>query len=424
MRRHVGSPAASLRTQWRVGVLGLAMAATLGAAGPAAAEPLVINANTSDPAPRATWESVVAEFQKDNPDLRVQINVYDHESYKRALRNWLTSASPDVIFWNVGYRMRQFVTPGLLEDVSDLFTPAVRGELHKSAVDLVTENGRQYGAPYSYYHVGLFYRRDLLERAGLAAAPTDWAALLAACDRLKAAGVVPFAIGSKDLWPTAAWFDYLNLRVNGFDFHMALLGGGVPYTDARVRTVFARWRELIDRGCFMEHHASMSWQESQALLYRGTAAMMLIGNFIVPSFPPEVRDRMDFAPFPVVDPSVAPAEDAPMNSLHIPSRAANKTAAKRFLAYVLRADVQERINRELLLIPVNKRAAVAEDRFLEKGAELLGRAEGLAQFFDRDTNEELAALAMRGFQEFMIKPDRLDAVLAGIERARQRIYGP
>ena len=31
---------------------------------------------------------------------------------------------------------------------------------------------------------------------------------------------------------------------------------------------------------------------------------------------------------------------------------------------------------------------------------------------------------MKGFQEFMIKPDRLDAVLAGIERARRRIYKP
>lgn len=29
---------------------------------------------------------------------------------------------------------------------------------------------------------------------------------------------------------------------------------------------------------------------------------------------------------------------------------------------------------------------------------------------------------MKGFQEFMIKPDRLDKVLEDIERARKRIY--
>ena len=31
---------------------------------------------------------------------------------------------------------------------------------------------------------------------------------------------------------------------------------------------------------------------------------------------------------------------------------------------------------------------------------------------------------MKGFQEFMLQPQRLPAILATIERARERIYGP
>jgi len=82
------------------------------------------------------------------------------------------------------------------------------------------------------------------------------------------------------------------------------------------------------------------------------------------------------------------------------------------------------VHSTLVTIPVNVRAAVAPDRFLEKGREVLRSAAGLSQFFDRDTNEELAAVAMKGFQEFMLHPSRADAVLASIERARTRIYGP
>jgi len=275
---------------------------------------------------------------------------------------------------------------------------------------------------YSYYQVGLYFRRDLFARAGLKDAPRDWDELVVACRKLKAEGVEPIAIGSKDLWPTAAWFDYLDLRINGHAFHMDLMRGAVPYTDERVRALFLKWQELLDLGCFAKNHASLSWQESQALLYQGRAAMMLIGNYIVPNFPPEVRDRMDFAPFPAISPGVGRFEDAPMNSIHIPARARNKDDAKRFLAYVLRADVQEKINRALLLLPVNRNSAVADDRFLKKGQALLTNAEALAQFFDRDTDEDLATIAMKGFQEFMINPERLDAVLAGIERARRRIY--
>ena len=111
-----------------------------------------------------------------------------------------------------------------------------------------------------------------------------------------------------------------------------------------------------------------------------------------------------------------------MNSVHIPARAKNKADARTFLAYVMRADVQERIAAATLTIPVNSRSAVAEDRFLQKGRELLAGAEGLMQYFDRDTSEDLATVAMKGFQEFMIDPDRLEAVIDSIERARKRIY--
>jgi multiple sugar transport system substrate-binding protein len=356
------------------------------------------------------------------PDVQVELNVYDHESYKKSIRNWLTSASPDVVFWYVGNRMEQFVGPGLLEDVSEVFTGDVKAQMDPAGLDLVTVDGKQYGVPYTYYQWGMYYRKDLFEQAGIAEPPTDWAGLLDACGKLKEAGLEPIAIGSKDLWPTAGWFDYLDLRQNGYDFHMELMGGSVPYTDDRVRAVFAKWKELLDKGCFVQNHASVSWQESQALLYQGKSAMMLIGNFIAPNFPAEVKDQMAFFPFPEIEGGLPRAEDAPMDSIHIPAKAQNKEDAKKFLAFVAQADVQEAINKALLQLPVNAEAGIADDRFLEAGKELLGQTQHLSQFFDRDTSEDLATVAMKGFQEFMAKPDRLDRVLENIERARKRIY--
>ena len=391
--------------------------------GSALAGTLVVNANTADPAPRAAWEELASRFQADNPDVDLRLNIYDSESYKKSIRNWLTSAPPDVVYWNAGYRMRQFVTPGLLEDVSDLYTPAVKASIHPSALDLVSAGGKQYGVPYTYYPIGFFYRRDLLQAADVGDLPRDWDGLVGACIKLRAKGIEPFAIGTRDLWPAAAWFDYIDLRLNGLAFHMELMRGAVPWTDPRVVRVFEHWRILVTTGCFSRSHASSSWQESQALMYTGKAAMMLIGNFIVANFPPDVRDRMEFAPFPAIRPDIGRFEDAPVNTLHIPARARNKEDARRFLAYVLRADVQEALNRATLQIPVNLRSAVAYDRFLTQGRDLLARADGLAQYFDRDTSEDLASIAMKGFQEFMVYPDRLDSILTTIERARQRIYG-
>jgi multiple sugar transport system substrate-binding protein len=382
----------------------------------AAAGTLVVNANTSDPAPRAAWEAAVQRFQRAHPEVEVRLNVYDHESYKKSIRNWLTGIPPDVVFWFAGHRMRQFVSPGLLEDVSALYPPEVRTALHPSAVELVSAGARQYGVPYTYYPVGLYYRRDLMQ------APRTWAELIATCEALKAKGLEPIAIGSRDLWPTAAWFDYLNLRLNGFAFHMRLMEGRVPWTDAAVRDVFAHWRELLERGCFSRNHASSTWQESQALVYQGRSAMMLIGHYVVANFPDALRPRMDFARFPEVRAGVGRFEEAPVNSLHIPARARNKQDARKFLAFVLRAEEQEALNKAMLQIPVRLDAAAADDRFLRLGQAHLREAEQLSQYFDRDTSEDLAQVAMRGFQEFMLHPERLEAILASIEAARKRIY--
>lgn len=408
-------PVARLRTC-------LLAAAALLAAGAAAAGELVINANTSDPAPRAAWEAVIERFQQEHPDVTVKFNVYDHESYKKSIRNWLTSASPDVVYWFVGNRMRQFVAPGLLEDVSEVYTDEVRKQLGDVATDLVTVDGKQYGVPYTYYQWGMYYRTDLFKAAGIATPPSNWAEFNEACAKLKASGVEPIVIGSKDLWPTAGWFDYINMRLNGLDFHMELMGGSIPYTDDRVKAVFDKWAELLQGECFVKNHASVSWQESQALLYQGKASMMLIGNFIAPNFPPEIAGDMDFFPFPEITPGIGLYEDAPMDSVHVPARAKNKEDAKKFLAYVARPEVQESINMALLQVPVNQEAAIADDRFLRMGKQLLERADGLAQFFDRDTSEDLATIAMKGFQEFMVNPERRDKVIDDIERARKRIY--
>ena len=397
------------------GIMTLASATTM-------AGQIVVNADTSDPAPRAAFEKAIADFQKDNPDVTVEFNVYDHESYKKSIRNWLTSASPDVVFWYVGNRMRQFVDLGLFADVSDVFTPEIKAQMAPAGLELATVDGKQYGMPYTYYQWGVYYRKDLLKKAGITEPPTDWPSLIATCEAIVKTGIAPIAIGSKDLWPTAGWFDYLDLRINGFAFHQELMSGKVPYTDERVKAIFTHWKELLDKGCFVKNHASVSWQESQALLYQGKAAMMLIGNFITPNFPDDVRDQMEFFEFPEITAGVDSAEDAPMDSIHIPAKAQNPADAKKFLAYLAKPDVQGDINKALLQLPVNTEAPIADNRFLEDGRELLSHTDHLAQFFDRDTSEDLATIAMKGFQEFMAKPDRLDKVLATIERARKRIY--
>lgn len=88
--------------------------------GAACGRTLILNAYTSDPVPKAAFEEMIRQFEAEHPEIRVKLNLFDHEGFKTAIRDFLVTVPPDVVTWFAGNRMRAFVDRGLLEDVSDL----------------------------------------------------------------------------------------------------------------------------------------------------------------------------------------------------------------------------------------------------------------------------------------------------------------
>jgi multiple sugar transport system substrate-binding protein len=396
--------------------------AAAGAPG-ATARTLVINTDASDPAPKAAFEGVVKEFEAAYPGVTVKVNTFDHEGFKTSIRNFLTADPPDVTLWYAGNRMAPFVSAGLFEDVSDLWAQEGLHDKLKSAAASMTIDGKQWGVPYTYYHWGIYYRKDIFDKLGLQE-PRTWAELLDACAKLQAAKITPFVIGTKATWPTGGWFDYLDLRVNGYEFHMELTAGKVPYTDPRVQAVFDRWDEIVKPGYFLANHPSYQWQEAMPAFVRGEGAMFLMGNFAVAPMKEAglTDEQIGFMQFPEITPGLPRAEDAPTDTVHIPVKARNKDDARKFLAFIARADVQTRMNQILGQLPVNREAQRPADKFLAAGFTTLSGAHALAQFFDRDTPAEMAKAGMDGFQRYMLKPDERPQILEHLEQVRQRVY--
>ncbi len=421
-----------MTSQYRAALAALALSTTL--AGNALAEShemalsgdLRIFSDMSNPAPRAVMEGMIERFGEMHPDLNIELTVIDREAYKTQIRNFLTANAPDVANWYAGNRMGPYVEAGLFEDVSDLWDGEMSEQL-ASTKGALTMDGKQYGVPYTYYQWGVDYRKDLYDQYGLEE-PTDWETFKSNCQTLLDNDIKCFTIGTKFLWTAAGWFDYLNMRTNGYDFHMALANGEIEWTDDRVKQTFANWRELIDMGAYIDNHTAYSWQEALPFMVNGEAGAYLMGNFAVAPLREAglTDDQLDYYQFPAINPDVELAEDAPTDTFHIPSGAQNKEAAKAFLTFVTSAENQTQINGGDALgqLPVNSESSVDDDKFLKEGFEVLSANSpgGVAQFFDRDAPAEMAKVAMEGFQEFMVKPDNLDQILDRLERARQRIY--
>ncbi|MBO0344350.1 extracellular solute-binding protein [Roseibium sp. CAU 1637] len=384
---------------------------------------IILNSDQTDPAPKQAMEELIAGFEEVHPDISVKWNNFDHEGYKSAIRNFLTAETPDVAAWYAGNRMAPFVNAGLFEDVSDVWEDNGLNDQLKSAAASMTIDGKKWGVPYTYYQWGIYYRKDIFAEQGITP-PKTWDELLAACAKLQEAGVTPFTIGSKALWPTAGWFDYLDLRVNGYEFHMDLTSGKIPYTDERVKAVFDKWAELVEPGYFVANHAAIDWQDAIPHLVQGKAAMYLMGNFAVATMKDGglTDEQIGFLQFPEITPGLPMAEEAPTDTFHIPSGAKNKEDAKKFLAYLASPEAQTRMNKTLGQLPVNSQSETPEDPYLDAGFHMLSNAYALAQFYDRDAPAAMAKAGMEGFQEFMVKPDKADAILKRLEKVRARVY--
>ena len=387
------------------------------------ARDLVMNANTSDPAQKLAIENLIADFEAAYPEIDVKFNLYDHEAYKVALRNFLVTDAPDLITWNAGNRMKVFVDLGLLDDVSDVWESENLYEKMPAVVSASSVDGKQYGVPYAYYAWGIYYRKDLFEQAGITETPTTWEEFKTVGAKLQAAEITPVTIGTKNLWPTAGWFDFLNMRINGAEFHAELMDGKVSYTDDRVKAVFTHWSELVEADFFIENHPAYSFQEALPFMNQGDAAMYLLAPFIVSMFPDDVREKVEWFPFPTVDENMPIYEDAPTDSFHIPVNAKNKEDARLFLRFAAQADNQTKLAGTMDMLPTNINASVKDDRFAKGGFGQLSQAAGIMQFYDRDTDPGLARVGMQGFQEFMQNPERIDAILETIDAERARIYG-
>jgi multiple sugar transport system substrate-binding protein len=386
---------------------------------------VVINSNQADPAPKAALQGVIDGFEAENPDVDVVLNIFDHEGYKAAIRNFLTADAPDIAFWFAGNRMRPYVEAGLFTPIDDVWADQGLYSLMKTSAPSMTIDGKKWGIPYTYYNWGVYYRQDIFENLGIAV-PTNWDEFITAGETLKANGVTPITIGTKWLWTAGGVFDYLNLRTNGYDFHMALTKGEIAWTDDRVRATMANYKQLIDRDFFLENHAALSWQEALAPMGNGEAAMYIMGNFAVAPLRELGLDdtKLGLFQFPEITPGVPMAEEAPTDTIHLTAGAKNPVDAKRFLAYAARADVQTTWNAALGQLPTNAAAGVSDDKFLNAAFSMLNNDApgGVAQFFDRDAPAEMASAGMEGFQEFMVHPDRLEAILQRLEKVRQKVY--
>jgi multiple sugar transport system substrate-binding protein len=389
-----------------------------------AASTVSFGSNASDPVPKAAYAQVFKAFTK-RTGIKVQVNTVDHNTFQNQINTYLQGRPQDVFTWFAGYRMQFFAQKGLLSPIDDVwaslkpqFSPAMQAA--SKGLD-----GHFYFIPIYNYPWAVFYRKSLFKANGYSI-PKTWDQFIALAKKMKADGITPIAFTDKDGWPAMGTFDILNMRINGYQFHVNLMAGKENWDSAQVKAVFNQWKELLPY--YSDGALGLTWQEGAQQVVKKQAGMYLLGSFVGQQFTnPADHADLDFFPYPAINSKWGQDSlDAPIDGFLMSKKPANATGAKSLLRYLGSAAAENiYLHSDSNDVGANKHASTAHYNVLQKkAAKLISSAKHIAQYMDRDTRPDFASTVMiPALQQFLNNPNDVNGLTSNIEKQKKSIFG-
>jgi multiple sugar transport system substrate-binding protein len=347
--------------------------------------------------------------------IAVKENIVDHSTFQNQISNYLGGQPDSAYTWFSGFRMKFFASQGLSMPIDDLWAKVKDNFSEGFQQSVVGDDGKVYGIPTDYYPWAVFYRKSVFADQGYTI-PATWDDLKTLCAKMKTDGLTPIAFADQEGWPAMGTFDILNLRLNGYDFHVGLMAGKEKWTDAKVTAVFQKWAEILPY--HSTDYAGKKWTDAATTLLQKKSGMFLLGLFMSSVFAAtKVQadiDDLDFFPYPTLGTAfdAEAALDAPIDTWQIAAKSPNltteKDAALAYLEFWSKGSTQGIFfQHQPGTIPTAKDADTSKYSALQKKAvEVVGNAKRITQFLDRDTRSDFAGpQGMQGFlQQFLANP--------------------
>ena len=335
----------------------------------------------------------------------------------------ILQGTPDDAFgWMAGWRTNARADAGLLADVSEQ-VKALGSSLSAAAIQGATNpsDGKQYIIPTTYYPWGLHYRKSTMQELGLnPESIATWDDLIKLCEATQKKGLVGYALGDKGGWEAMGTFDILNMRLNGYQFHIDLLNGKEQWTDAKVVEVFNYMGQLAP---YMNKNVlDISWDGMRDLLLQKKCGAMMMGSWFANDFLAKSQadyDDLWIVPFPEINPEHGrDTIDAPIDGLCVAANGENTEGGKDLVKWLASKDgMQARLDAGNTFTSANKNQDTSSyDPFQKQQLAVMGEAKYITQFLDRDTRQDFAnPVVAPAIQNFLRAPKDINKILESVQ---------
>lgn len=365
-----------------------------------------------EPQNMAYFEKAVKEFEATHPDIKIKMEAVADEPYKDKIRVLMASDQvPDVYFSWSGEFGKKFARGGRALDITDaVYGGDWKSVFSEASMGPFKYKDKLYGVPINVDSKYMLYNKKIFADNGISE-PKSFAEFVAACKKLKEAGVTPIAFGNQYPWAAAHYIGDLfgKLVPNATrqaDYELSSAVDTI-YTDPGYVQGLTQFKELNDAGYFNRGSNALSHEIARGGFAAGRAAMMYLelvefGQLKGTKLEQDGWDFFALPGFPDGKGDQGLLTGAP-DGFMVSSKSTHPKEALEFLKFLTSpaqgADYVKLTGMTSAVIgSVTKDTA---DAATLKGLDLLNKASGLALWIDTDMDARSTEVLLAGSQAIL-----------------------
>lgn len=247
------------------------------------------------------WKNYVKEFNRDNPNIKVNLENFSNVGWNQKMEAALTAGTqPDIFNITPGDSAWKHYAAGKMLDIEDLYDISPYTDAGKVEGSF---NGKMVCHPLYLAVSSFYYNKAQFAEAGIdpkkwtdPIQPT-WDEFINACDKLKAAGFVPIAMGNKDKWPFLIYVWGTQNRYGGRKELFDAASGVGSYTDPGFLKAAELAQLLALNGYFPKGFNGIGGNDKYTLLVEGNGAMFNHGPWAIGYIKGSAPEGFEFGMF-------------------------------------------------------------------------------------------------------------------------------
>jgi len=216
------------------------------------------------------WKAIYATWNFDNPDIQVTEEIFSWDDYSgpKLVTAFAGGVGPDLFITSPGTFM-DLANNNVMAPLDDIMAD-IKSGFQPAALAAASINDSIVGIPYEIQPLGLFYRKDYLDAAGVQP-PTTWDELIEACKAIKGTKKTPLVMEvAPGPYQNFTWYPF------------AWMGGGdvmnadwtaSTMTSSGVVAALDLWGRLIREGYVPK--SIKTYSDDPAQLGNGETAMII-----------------------------------------------------------------------------------------------------------------------------------------------------